>query len=140
MRSGKTYWRIMADLNPSISSPAMIARFSEGLREAVTSNELYEFGIAQGDKYFYIPALQRHRGVVHFYLEQYTSQSGADDATFAEHFGKTMIAAYGNVLANIPRAEVAADTLAAQLSYHTLYFFQVLTLDRGDNCRPVGAC
>ncbi len=52
MRDGSGYWRIMADLNPSIlsESPFDKKAFSDML-ESVTG-KLYEDGAKQGDRYF----------------------------------------------------------------------------------------
>jgi coproporphyrinogen III oxidase len=87
----------------------------------------------QGEKYFYIPILNRHRGVSHFYLENFSSGDFSRDVRFAEHFGKSAIDTYINILKSARRAFPHSSTtdIQTQLEYHTLYFFQVLTLDRG---------
>ncbi len=130
MRSGEGYWRVMVDLNPSIPLESDRVQFEEALRHAAGS--LYADGAEQGDRYFAIPALHRHRGVSHFYLEQYRSSDPKADQAFAERFGRTMIDAYAGLLSSGKRfgAPTAAER-ASQLAYHTVYLFQVLTLDRG---------
>ena len=133
MRDGKGYWRVMADLNPSIIGEADSDknRFSQMLKKV--TGDLYEEGAAQGDRYFYIPVLKRHRGVSHFYLEGYNSGNFEEDKAFVLEVGERVIDMY---------IAIVTDKLAAyptftqeereeQLAYHTLYLFQVLTLDRG---------
>ncbi|WP_372845106.1 coproporphyrinogen III oxidase, partial [Pontiella sp.] len=123
------YWRLMADLNPSMPNEADTAHFNAALNGAFGA--LAEAASAQGDRYFFIPALGRHRGVAHFYLEQFNSGSFAADLALAKRVGEAAIDAYVQML---PGREVGPPSdaeRAAQLAYHTLYFFQVLTLDRG---------
>ena len=79
MKSGKGYWRVMADLNPSIPDQKQTDQFLAALE--LLSGELFAEGKAQGEKYFYIPALERHRGVAHFYLEGFDSGDFAADLT-----------------------------------------------------------
>jgi len=131
MKDGNGYWRIMADLNPSHEQPAATQQFLSALQHAAPS--LFEEAKAQGDRYFFIPALKRHRGVAHFYLEGYNSGDAQADLEMASHIGKTAIDAYLDILNNVlPNAPVASKTQQqTQLAYHSLYFFQVLTLDRG---------
>ena len=125
------YWRIMADLNPSVLHEAYRDQFVHCMRQAAPSQ--YEEAAAQGDRYFYIPALGRHRGATHFYLESYATENVEADRAFAELFGKRVIDSYLEILqsalATYPDVDAAAK--AEQLAYHTLYMFQVLTLDRG---------
>ena len=131
MRSASSYWRIMADLNPAIADAAATATFIASLRAAAP--DVFAQAAAQGDRYFWIPALGRHRGVAHFYLEGYRTGRLDDDAAFARRVGDTTIETY----AGLVRAALAAhgapteDERARQLAYHTTYLFQVLTLDRG---------
>jgi coproporphyrinogen III oxidase len=135
MRDGHAYWRIMADLNPSIAdSPfALAARdtFSAALRAAAPA--IYTEAARQGDQYFFIPALGRHRGVSHFYLEQYATADRDADRALAEAVGAAAIDTHAAIVADALRthSEPTAAERARQLAYHTLYFFQVLTLDRG---------
>ncbi|MBC7658136.1 MAG: coproporphyrinogen III oxidase [Chitinophagaceae bacterium] len=131
MKNGSGYWRIMADLNPSMPDEAQTALFEKTMRETVDA--LWEEGKAQGERYFYIPALGRHRGTAHFYLEEYGSQDPVHDRELAKRFGHAIIDVY---------IQIVADSLTKhplfegryrddQLAYHSLYFLQVLTLDRG---------
>ncbi len=131
MRDGSGYWRMMADLNPSIAQSVDESRFEAALR-GVTS-EVYEHGAEQGARYFWIPALGRHRGVAHFYLEGYASGDFAKDAELATAIGEATIEVYAALVRDAIAAHpvVSAADRDAQLAYHTLYFFQVLTLDRG---------
>ena len=131
MRDGKAYWRMMADLNPSIPHEPATRAFEAAMLEAAP--EQHADAVVAGDRYFYIPALERHRGVYHFYLEGYVTDDPAADETRASTTGTAAIDAYVEVLDRALRdasAPSAADT-TAQLHYHTLYLFQVLTLDRG---------
>ncbi|MCJ7766117.1 MAG: coproporphyrinogen III oxidase, partial [Thiovulaceae bacterium] len=63
MRSGKGYWRIMADLNPAIENREATETFSDCLKSAAP--KYYEEAFSQGERYFNIPVLGRHRGVSH---------------------------------------------------------------------------
>jgi coproporphyrinogen III oxidase len=131
MKSGDGYWRIMADLNPSIPSDADRMTFEAALERA--AGHLFAKGKEQGERYFYIPALNRHRGVAHFYLEEFKSEDSQADEALAKHFGETMIEAYTGIIkaALAKHQVVTADDLQLQRAYHSLYFLQVLTLDRG---------
>ncbi|MFK7930881.1 MAG: coproporphyrinogen III oxidase [Myxococcota bacterium] len=131
MRDGRGYWRIMADLNPCQENSAQNHRF----REAVANAAGYRFdaGASQGDRYFYIPALRRHRGAVHFYLEAYRTEDDAADLALARRVGEAAIRTYGEIVNDILDSSrtVTSEQRKTQLAYHTLYLFQVLTLDRG---------
>lgn len=135
MRDGSGYWRIMADLNPSIREGeralANQARFLGALRAAAPG--VFDDAARQGDRYFYIPALDRHRGVAHFYLEQYATSDPAADAALARAVAEAAIDTHAAIVGDALAAHDPAtpDERAAQLAYHTLYLFQVLTLDRG---------
>jgi coproporphyrinogen III oxidase len=131
MKDGSGYWRIMADLNPSIFYEMDQHRFIEHLN--FITPDLFEKGAEQGDRYFYIPALGRHRGVAHFYLEHHDSGDFDTDFEFAKYFAEQVIDLYISILSDAlaQRTAVTEEDAAAQLAYHTLYFFQVLTLDRG---------
>ncbi len=131
MKTGQGYWRLMADLNPALPSAPDTQRFADALKQAAPA--LYAEAAAQGDRYFYIPALGRHRGVTHFYLENYSTGSFSADLELARAVGEAAVDAYLRVLENADphRPEPTDEERAAQLAYHTLYFFQVLTLDRG---------
>ena len=127
----KGYWRIMADLNPSVLHEEYRDQFIQCMRQAAPSQ--FMDAAAQGDRYFYIPALERHRGVTHFYLENYATENTSADREFAESFGKNVIDSYLDILQSAVTTYPDADDAARseQLAYHTLYLFQVLTLDRG---------
>ena len=133
MRDGKGYWRIMADLNPSIISESDLDKkiFSATLKK-VTGN-LYEEGKAQGDRYFDIPALGRTRGVSHYYLEGYNSGDFEGDKAFAKEVGESVIDTYIAIISAklATHPTFTKEKREEQLAYHTLYLFQVLTLDRG---------
>ncbi|MEJ2501635.1 MAG: coproporphyrinogen III oxidase, partial [Campylobacterales bacterium] len=131
MKDGEGYWRIMADLNPAIFYEEDQHRFIEHLN--FITPDLFEKGAEAGDRYFNIPALDRHRGVAHFYLEHYDSGDYGTDYGFAKYFGEQVIDVYVSIIADAlsRRTAVTDEDIAAQLAYHTLYFFQVLTLDRG---------
>ncbi|HSR74164.1 MAG TPA: coproporphyrinogen III oxidase [Sulfurovum sp.] len=133
MKEGTGYWRVMADLNPSLiaESGSDKEKFSATLQKV--TGELYEEGAAQGDRYFYIPVLGRHRGVSHYYLEGYNSGNFEDDKAFVQKVGESVIDTYiaiiSDKLAHYP--SFTQEEKEEQLAYHTLYLFQVLTLDRG---------
>ena len=131
MKDGTGYWRIMADLNPSIFYEVDQHRFIEHLN-FITPN-LFDRGAEEGDRYFYIPALGRHRGVAHFYLEHYDSGDFGTDFGFAKYFGEQVVDVYISIISDAlsRRTVVTEEDVEAQLAYHTLYLFQVLTLDRG---------
>ena len=133
MRVGESYWRIMVDLNPSVVYNEDINIFENGLKKVASDDELFKKGKKDGDEYFYIPVLNRTRGVSHFYLEGYKTDSFENDKEFAKEFGKTMIDSYIDIFKNglDKRAEITKEQQKEQLDYHTLYLFQVLTLDRG---------
>jgi coproporphyrinogen III oxidase len=131
LRDGSGYWRVMADLNPAVEDPAQTRAFDSALRSA--GGETYEEGSKQGDRYFHIPALDRHRGVSHFYLEGYRTGDLKADFDFARSFGETMMDKYPELLQQAleENPETTEDDKAKQLAYHSVYFLQVLTLDRG---------
>lgn len=131
LRDGKTYWRIMADLNPSIPFNEDKELFLQTIKNL--ANDTFEEGISQGDKYFFIPALNRHRGVCHFYLENYKTDDEVKDYEFALNFGEGVIDIYIDIIENAykTRNVFSVNDIKEQLAYHTLYLFQVLTLDRG---------
>lgn len=131
MKRGKGYWRMMADLNPAIEIEGDKYLFGHAIKEVVFKN--YELASAQGDQYFYIPALERHRGVSHFYLEEYNSGDLEADLNLAKTLGKTVIDSYIQIFSKAVKEnkDPAEEAYKKQLAYHTLYLFQVLTLDRG---------
>ena len=131
LRNADSYWRVMADLNPSIRNAEDTKVFDDALKDL--SNDKYQEGSSQGDKYFNIPALKRTRGVSHFYLENYKTNNKELDSAFAKSFGEGVIDSYINIITNAikTRTEITPQDMQTQLNYHTLYLFQVLTLDRG---------
>lgn len=131
MRDGTGYWRIMADLNPSIKEENAKRKFSDMLvKEA---GKFAKEGIESGDEYFNIPVLGRTRGVSHFYLENFNSGNFEADYAYAKNMGEKVVDAYIEIisLAIENNPTYTEDDKAKQLAYHTLYLFQVLTLDRG---------
>ena len=131
LKDKSSYWRVMADLNPSIENEEDKKIFTKAIKEA--SKEYFEEGVNQGKKYFFIPALNRHRGVSHFYLENFKTQDKEKDFKFAQNFGEIIIDRYIMILKNafLNRQTFSVQDIKKQLDYHTLYLFQVLTLDRG---------
>ena len=131
MKSGNGYWRVMADLNPSIKNEDDKSRFADSLKQATPDQ--YQEASDQGDRYFNIPALGRHRGVTHYYLENYFSGDYNADYTLAKKLGETAIDTYCEILREAleTRTSPTDEDFKKQLDYHTLYLFQVLTLDRG---------
>ena len=131
MRDGSGYWRIMGDLNPSMADRVVQREFDIMLEKA--SGKYYEEGNTQGNKYFDIPVLRRTRGVSHFYLENFNTGHFDQDLIFAKNFAESVIDTYiGIVLQALENYRTYdAEEKVQQLRYHTLYLFQVLTLDRG---------
>ncbi|RBW47035.1 coproporphyrinogen III oxidase [Psychromonas sp. B3M02] len=130
LKNGQRYWRLMADLNPAIEDPAETSLFNKMLQQA--SGDYYESGIEQGEQYFYIPSLNKHRGVSHFYLEGFTGDVNTPKL-FAIDFARQVVDCYIAILTDkFSRLPPPSDEeLNQQLDYHTLYFYQVLTLDKG---------
>ena len=130
-KDGAAYWRVMADLNPAIPDPAQTEAFRGALAQA--AGPWWPSGSAQGDRYFAIPALDRTRGVAHFYLEGFDSGDFDADAERAQAIEAAAIDTYGDLVEQAVAAHpvVTAADRAAQRAYHTAYLFQVLTLDRG---------
>ena len=131
MKNGKGYWRIMGDLNPSIINEEDKETFTHMLTHI--NSDLAQEALKQGDKYFYIPALKRHRGVAHYYLENYNSGDSEADKQLARKAGKDIIDCYITIINNRIKNSsiVTKEEKIAQLEYHSLYLLQVLTLDRG---------
>lgn len=127
------YWRIMADLNPSHPDDSDRKAFLASLQAA--SGGHFAAACAEGDMYFMIPALERHRGVAHFYLEEFSTGSFDNDKELAQRIGQAAIDAYVQILKrglqDAALKPATSELRRTQLAYHTLYFFQVLTLDRG---------
>jgi len=131
LRDGVGFWRIMGDLNPSLANEAFQKEFETVLKEA--SKEYYDEGKAQGDRYFNIPVLGRTRGVSHFYLENFNTGDFEADRLFAQGMGTEIIDAYISIVTqSLERwSTYTEEEKMTQIDYHTLYLFQVLTLDRG---------
>jgi len=131
MKDGQGYWRLMVDLNPAIEDEEATNRFNVALKDA--AGAYLEIGVEQGDRYFNIPALGRHRGVSHFYLEAFNSDDAEADLAYAKKFGTVMIDVYAAIVFEALENVIAPteEELERQLIYHTTYLFQVLTLDRG---------
>ncbi|MEC7945924.1 MAG: coproporphyrinogen III oxidase [Myxococcota bacterium] len=130
-KDGQAYWRIMADLNPSIPDPRQTERFRAAV--AAAAGDRWAQGRDNGDRYFHIPALERHRGVCHFYLEGLDSGDFEADRSLGEAVETAVIDTYATLITEAVDAAgppTEADR-AAQLAYHTVYLFQVLTMDRG---------
>ena len=131
MRDGKGYWRIMADLNPSLENQTQKEQFDTMLQKSagVYATE----GMQQGDRYFHIPVLERTRGVSHFYLEDFNGGDFQEDSVFAKSMGEAVIDTYIEIVRDGLKANATftQEQKKSQLAYHTLYLFQVLTLDRG---------
>lgn len=133
-KSAPGYWRLMADLNPSHPDEQDTDLFLQAFEECCP--EEFPEACRQGDAYFWIGALQRHRGVAHFYLEEYRKERFSEELAFAGSVGCASVDAYLRVLGRKLglaelRNEPSLELKQAQLDYHTIYFFQVLTLDRG---------
>ena len=130
LRNGKNYWRLMADLNPAIADSVDTELFNTMLKKVAGKH--FSNGIEQGEQYFYIPALNKHRGVSHFYLEGFTGDENTPDM-FAIDFAQQVVDCYIELLDEklgyLPPP--SNNQLQLQLNYHTLYFYQVLTLDKG---------
>ena len=131
LKAGKGYWRMMADLNPAIENAEDTAIFVNCLKQVAP--EQYEAAAAQGDRYFNIPVLGRHRGVSHFYLEDYHSGNEQADIELAQSLVDSVIDCYSEILTKALQNHPSPKTedYEQQRAYHTLYLFQVLTLDRG---------
>lgn len=131
MKNDKGYWRMMADLNPAIENKSATTLFNDCLKQS--TDKLYALAAAQGERYFFIPTLGRHRGVSHFYLEEYNSGDEQADIALAKKLTKSVIDCYIDIirLAIQNNSCPQASDYKKQRAYHTLYLFQVLTLDRG---------
>jgi coproporphyrinogen III oxidase len=131
MRNGKGYWRIMADLNPSLESEVFQVEFDKILYKR--AGEYADEGVEQGDRYFDIPVLNRTRGVSHFYLENFNTNDFEADYAFAQKMGLAVIDTYIGITLQALQyyTSYTQKERETQIDYHTLYLFQVLTLDRG---------
>jgi coproporphyrinogen III oxidase len=136
LRKTPSYFRMIADLNPSIPDEAATQRFEDSLKQVVPAS-LFDDGKTFGDKYFYIPALDRYRGVSHMFIPKLEeSDMGSEEALqFVKEFAQTTIRTYVSIVQaamdKTPEPKLAPEDWAAQLAYHTVYFLQVLMYDRG---------
>jgi len=131
MRDGTGYWRIMGDLNPSLQNDAFAEKFNNMLYKV--AGEYAQEGIEQGNRYFTIPLLNRTRGVSHFYLEKFNRGNFEADYSFAREMGIAIIDTYIEIVEEALQTykSYTSEEKSQQIDYHTLYLFQVLTLDRG---------
>ncbi|MDB2562346.1 coproporphyrinogen III oxidase [Sulfurimonas sp.] len=131
MRDGKGYWRIMADLNPSIINEDAKKKFNDNLEKE--GGSFAQKGIKSGNMYFNIPVLNRTRGVSHFYLEGFNTGNFTADTAYAKNMGTKVIDTYISIINDAMKKnpDYTKEDKEKQLAYHTLYLFQVLTLDRG---------
>ncbi|MCE4936137.1 coproporphyrinogen III oxidase [Aliivibrio fischeri] len=130
LKDGTSYWRIMADLNPSHFDKEDKEYFDQTLKVAAKS--YYLEGTKAGNQYFDIPALKKRRGVSHFYLEGFNPK-GENGELFTKQFATKVIDTYVHILRShlLQKSEITKELKQTQLNYHTLYFYQVLTLDKG---------
>ena len=133
MREGKGYWRLMADLNPSLLPSTKEKEIFDAMLTNVAGEEYLAEGLAQGERYFSIPVLNRTRGVSHFYLEGFNTGDFERDRAYVEQFAKKVVDAYIEISTNAldEPTSYTQEERQRQIDYHTLYLFQVLTLDRG---------
>ena len=131
MRDGSGYWRMMADLNPTILNDSNTISFNKALEGCTGS--YYKPGKEKGDEYFYIPSLAVHRGVSHFYLEGFDRGDFDQDYALIEKVAGQMINTYRLILeSNLANYDTyTPEEKQTQIDYHTLYMYQVLTLDKG---------
>ena len=133
MKEGKGYWRLMADLNPSLLPSTKEKEIFDAMLTNVAGEEYLAEGLAQGERYFSIPVLNRTRGVSHFYLEGFNTGDFERDRAYVEQFAKKVVDAYIEISTNTldEHTSYTQEERQRQIDYHTLYLFQVLTLDRG---------
>ena len=133
MRDGTGYWRLMADLNPSLLPDEVSKQTFDKMLHQAAGDQYIEEGQAQGDRYFNIPVLERTRGISHFYQEGFNTGDFEADRAYVEQFAKKVVDAYiGITLQALQHyTSYTQEEHQQQIAYHTLYLFQVLTLDRG---------
>ena len=133
MRDGKGYWRLMADLNPSLLPDDVSKKAFDTMLKEAAGEKYLEEGLAQGERYFNIPVLERTRGISHFYLENFNRGDFELDRLYVEQFAKKVVDTYIEIIreALSNNKTYAQEEKQKQTDYHTLYLFQVLTLDRG---------
>ena len=133
MRDGKGYWRLMADLNPSLLPDDVSKRTFDMMLDQAAGEVFIEKGLAQGERYFNIPVLERTRGVSHFYLENFNTGDFEADRAYVKQFAEKVVDAYIGITIQALQHYISytQEEREKQIDYHTLYLFQVLTLDRG---------
>ena len=137
-RQGKPYWRMIADLNPAIPEVEDTNTFTTALENVQhMSTSLYDDSKVFGNKYFYIPSLGRHRGTCHFFIGKLEEDeiNFEDGCEMALDLAETAIVTYTNIveraMSTSSLKDITKEEKEQQLAYHTLYLYQVLTLDRG---------
>jgi len=133
MKNTQGYWRLMADLNPSLDITAKTKKIFDLMLQDAADEVYYEEGLKQGDSYFNIPVLGRTRGVSHFYLENFHRGDFNLDVEHVKAFAQKVVDAYIEIITNAleEHPSFSQEERQEQIDYHTLYLFQVLTLDRG---------
>eukprot|EP00929_Paragymnodinium_shiwhaense_P062393 TRINITY_DN3114_c0_g2_i1.p1 TRINITY_DN3114_c0_g2~~TRINITY_DN3114_c0_g2_i1.p1 ORF type:complete len:432 (-),score=80.33 TRINITY_DN3114_c0_g2_i1:472-1767(-) len=130
------YWRMMADLNPSLHCPDNKNQFEKALKENCPE-DLFADGKLFGDRYFFIPELNMYRGTTHLFIGKLldTEMDPADSRNLADRLARTTIDTYASIVQKAldahPGDSVTDQERALQLAYHTAYFYQVLFLDVG---------
>lgn len=133
MRNGRGYWRLMADLNPSLLPDDVSKKAFDNMLKEAAGKKYLEKGLLQGDYYFNIPVLKRTRGISHFYLENFNTGNFENDKAYVQQFAKKVVDCYIEIISNAlnDNKTYTQEEKQKQIDYHTLYLFQVLTLDRG---------
>lgn len=133
MEEGKGCWQFMADLNPSLLNESALDQniFYQTIKES--AGRFYEEGILNGDTYFYIPEVGRHRGVSHYYLENYSTGKFEEEKAFILAFYESVFDTYLSIFSAkiMLQPTYTEEKKEEQLAYHTLYLFHVLIRDRG---------
>eukprot|EP00929_Paragymnodinium_shiwhaense_P062390 TRINITY_DN3114_c0_g1_i1.p1 TRINITY_DN3114_c0_g1~~TRINITY_DN3114_c0_g1_i1.p1 ORF type:complete len:492 (-),score=84.71 TRINITY_DN3114_c0_g1_i1:573-1889(-) len=130
------YWRMIADLNPSLHHPDNKNEFEKALKDNCPDG-LFTDGKLFGDRYFFIPELNMYRGTTHLFIAKLldSEMDPEDSRNLAERLATTTIDTYASIvqraLDSHPSEEVTEREQALQLAYHTAYFYQVLFLDVG---------
>merc|ERR1719265_2140289 len=112
---------MIADLNPSIPDEAATEFFERSLRQVVPES-LFDDGRTFGDRYFYIPSLDRYRGVCHMFIPKLgDSDMEPDEALqFVQDFARTTIRTYVSLVQEAmdekPKSELTEEDWAAQLA------------------------
>jgi coproporphyrinogen III oxidase len=135
-RKGKAYWRLIADLNPAIPLVEDKEAFSSAIQNVqYISKELYSDSEIFGNKYFYIPSLGRHRGIYHMFVGKLDEDEICfdDSCDLAIDLAEKAVTTYAMLVekAILKYPDISKEDLDQQIAYHTLYLYQVLTLDRG---------